>query len=588
MLQEEKLQKRYYPPEWVNELRSKLDIVQVISSYLQVNKRGNVHWALCPFHHEKTPSFAINEDDQFYHCFGCGEGGDVIKFVQQIESISYPEALEKLAERAGMKLPEVEDGEKIEKAKQEKDEILKALDLAMKEYEKNLYEPFAKPAQEYVKLRNFKKSDLTKFHIGYANGNMIIPSLVKQGVKVETLVKAGIAGKDEESGKYYDKLSRRLIFPVLNSYEQCIAYSGRILEKSDFKAKYKNTEQTPVFDKGSSVYAIDLLKQAKRNGTLKYIILVEGQIDVIMMHSNGFNTAVASLGTAFTEKHAAQLKRFSTDIVVCYDGDGAGQKATMRAIGILEKEGFAVKVARLPKGKDPDEFLKEFGKDAMQKLLDNAKTPIEYKLDLLKEKFDVSKPEGKASYLKEAFEILQAVETLSEKDVYLKIISQVSNVPIDILRRDAQSGKKMVETSEEKNVLRTIEDGNIKAVKFALKAIINRETYSKLDFDLEKYLINPIYISILKKVKETNSKEEFFEKLDENEKDIVEKILELQSFGEGKEYFNQCVWKIVENNLKTKQQMLNEQYKAATSYDERKEIAEKLNEIIKKLSERKL
>ena len=256
--------------------------------------------------------------------------------------------------------------------------------------------------------------------------------------------------------------------------------------------------------------------------------------------------------------------------------------------GWLEKEGFTVKVARLPKGKDPDEFLKEFGKDAMQKLLDNAKTPIEYRLDLLKEKFDVSKPEGKASYLKEAFEILQAVETLSEKDVYLKIISQVSNVPIDILRRDAQSGKKMVETSEEKNVLRTIEDGNIKAVKFALKAIINRETYSKLDFDLEKYLINPIYISILKKVKETNSKEEFFEKLDENEKDIVEKILELQSFGEGKEYFNQCVWKIVENNLKTKQQMLNEQYKAATSYDERKEIAEKLNEIIKKLSERKL
>lgn len=579
----EKLQKRYFQPKFVEQVRAKNDIGQVVSSYIQTTKRGNATWALCPFHHEKTPSFAVNEEEQFFHCFGCGEGGDVIKFVQLIESISYPEAIEKLAERAGLEIPKDENSDEIIYEKKEKDEVLRALKLAMEIYHKNLYLPVAKKAQDYVKARNFKKSDLERFHMGYSDGSNIISNLFKFGVSSKTLVKAGIAGKQGE--RLYDKLSGRLIFPVLNSFGECVGFSGRILTADANRAKYKNTEQTIVFDKSSCVYAIDLLKEEKRSGNLKRIILVEGQIDVIKMHSFSFRSAVASMGTALTQRHATILKRFCDDITICYDGDTAGEKATARAIDILEAEGFNIKVARLPKGMDPDEFLKTNGREAMEKLLGGALSPVEYKLQLLEEKFDLSKPEGKANYLKGAFAVVSKVETMSEKDVYLKIISRVTDVPIDIVRRDCQNASTNEKEPAEKNVLITNEEGIKKALKFVLKSILNGETFSKLDFDLKDYLSNPLYISILKKFEAHG--ENFKEFLEEEEKEFVDNLSDFNPPG-GKESFNECVWKIVENNLKTRQQLLNEKFKAASSSQERAEILSEINKIIKQLNERKI
>ena len=582
------MQKGYFPPEWVSKLKSKCDIVQVISSYLTVNKRGNVYWALCPFHHEKTPSFAIHEDEQFYHCFGCGEGGDVIKFVQNMESITYRQAMEKLAEKVGLELPEVSDGEKIAKEKKERDEILFALNSAKDIYKENLYKETAKKAQEYVKSRKFKKSDLDNFNIGYANGNTIVNDLMKKGVSESTLLKSGIAGRDEKFGKLYDKLANRLIFPVLNSFGECLGFSGRILEKTDFKAKYKNTEQTVVFDKGSCVYAIDLLKQVKRNGQLKNVIVVEGQIDVIMMHSNGFKTAVASMGTAFTEKHAVAVHRFSDDVTLLYDGDGAGEKATLRTIGILEKEGLNVKVARLPKGQDPDEFLKFNGSEKMETLLENAVSPVEYKLNLLKEKNDISRPDGKSNYLKQAFEIINEIETFSEKDVYLKLISSATGIPIDILRRDCASSK--IEKKNETEIVQNLQgdDANIKSVKYVIQSILKGETFSKIDFDIKEYLVNPVHISVLEKYKEFGSLEKLIENATPEEKAFIDDVMEYESPAKGKDYLDQCAWKIVEQTLRVKQQILSQQYKDAKDYDERKEIAEKLNKIIVKLSQRRI
>lgn len=577
------MQKKFYSSQWVDQVKEKNDIVQVISSYINVSKRGGVYWALCPFHHEKTPSFAINEDEQYYHCFGCGEGGNVIKFVQQIESISFPEAVEKLAERAGIEIPQFENGEQIIKDKKTKENVLNALNVAMEIYQNNLYLPVAKQAQEYVKMRNFKKSDLDRFHIGYSNGNTLINELLKKGYSIETLEKAGILGG--ENNKYYDKLSGRLIFPVLNSYGECVGYSGRILEKSDYKAKYKNTEQTIVFDKSSLVYGLNLLKDKKRNEPLNEIILVEGQIDVIKMHSYGFTSTVASLGTALTEKHANILKRVCDNIIICYDGDLAGQKASLRAIPILEKEGFNIKVARLPNGKDPDEFLRENGAKGMENLLNKAISPIEYKLQLLLEKNDISKPEGKATYLKNAIEIVQQVKTHSERDVYLKIISNESGVPIDILRRDCDNHNFKQNENEEKKVLNSVENGNKKAIKFVLKSVLKGENFAKVDFDLKKYLSNPLYISILNKFEEF--KENYTSQLSEEEKNFVLDIFQEKTPG-GKEYFDQCIWKIVEDNLKTKQLILNEKFKIAETKEERTEILNELKTIINQLNERKI
>ena len=577
------LRKTYYSSKFVEQVKAKNDIVQIVSSYIPTIKKGNVHWALCPFHHEKTPSFAINEEDQYFHCFGCGEGGDVIKFVQMMESSSYPEAIEKLAAKANLEIPKEENSGAIINEKKEKDEVLKALNFAMEIYEKNLYLPLAKKAQDYVKLRNFKKSDLENFHIGFSDGNNLINALVDRGIKKQTLIKAGIAGQNDS--RTYDKLSGRLIFPVINSYGECVGFSGRLLEKDPTRAKYKNTEQTIVFDKSSCVYAINLLKEQKRAGNLKQIILVEGQIDVIKMHSNGFKTTVASMGTALTEKHATILKRFCDDVIICYDGDFAGQKATARAIKILQDLRFNIKVARLPKGMDPDEFLKINGKEEMEKLLNSALSPVEYNLNLLAEKLDLTTPQGKAQYLKGAFETISNIQTMSEKDVYLKLISKATDVPIDIVRRDCQNAINISAQPDLKNVLSQNEKAMKKAIKFVLKSILKGETFSRLDFDLKYYLTNPLHISILEKFK--NYGQNFESYLDEEEKAFLSELLEFDSPG-GKETFNQCVWKIVEENLKLKQQLLNEKFKSATSNSERAEILGEINKIIKQLNERKI
>lgn len=579
------MQNRKIPSEWLSELKSKNDIVTTISSYIPVVKKGRQFWARCPFHIEKTPSFSINEDGQYYHCFGCGESGDVITFVEKMESISTGDAIKRLAEKAGLKMPLLEDGEKLEQRKKEKDKAIQALNLAKDFYIESLYKPSAKIAQEYIKKRKFKKSDLDKFQIGYSNGNAVIHYLLDKGIDKETIINAGI-GVDI-NGNFYDHIYNRLAFPILNTFGDCVGFSGRILENNSEKAKYKNSPQTIVFDKSSSVYGIHLLKEAKRKGELNEIILVEGQIDVIMMHSFGFSGAVASLGTAFTEKHAEQLKRISENLVLLFDGDEAGQKATLRTIEILKPFNFNLKVARLPKGSDPDDFLKENGAEAMKKIINEAKTPIEYRLELLKESNDLTKTEDKANYLKEALILISTLQTMSEKEVYLKIISEVSGIPLDILRRDSSRAIDSKIGKEEKEVLTNTENGNIKAIKYILTSILKGETFSKLNFDLKQYIFNPLFKNILTEYEKIDKKDDekiniLLNNLDGEEKEFLLELLE-NDYMPNKEYFDQCIWKVIESALKMRQQVLNEEYKSCEDKEERVKIAKELSEIIKKL-----
>lgn len=587
------MQNKKLPSEWLNELKIKNDIVTTISSYISVVKKGRQYWARCPFHHEKTPSFAINSEGQFYHCFGCGESGDVITFIEKIESISTGDAIRKLAEKVGLEMPILEDGEKIAKKKKDKDEILKVLNLAKNFYIKNLYEDNAKIAQEYVKKRKFKKSDLDKFGIGYANGDSVIRYLLDKGICKETIIKAGIGY--EIDGKLHDYIYNRLSFPIINTFGDCVGFSGRILENNSEKAKYKNTTQTMVFDKGSSIYGINLLKETKKKGQLKEIILVEGQIDVIIMHSFGFSNAVASLGTAFTEKHANQLKRISENLVLLFDEDEAGQKATLRAIELLKPFDFNLKIARLPKGSDPDDFLRQNGSDAMKKIISLAKTPIEYQLDLYKEESNFSKIEDKTNYLKRALNLISSLKTMSEKEVYLKIISEVASVPLDILRRDASYVNSSKIHKDEKQVLINSENGNIKAIKYILLSTIKEETFSQLNFDIKQYLFNPFFKNILiefEKIDKAGKTNEtvikiLLDNLDDEGEKLVQKLLQ-SNYKPNRDYFKECVWKIIEVSLKFKQQFLNEKYKNSEDKEERLIIAKELNEIINKLSKKEI
>ena len=572
----------YFKEDFYAELKQRNDIVSVVSSYITLKRKGRQYWACCPFHHEKTPSFAINEEGQFYHCFGCGESGSVIDFVMKMENCDRKKAIEILAERVGMKIPEnFGDDKKIEKQKKEKLEILRALNLAKDFYKKSLYEKSAKLAQDYLRKRKFKKSDLDNFEIGFARRNDVVEFLKENNVSLDIMKKSGIVG--ETDGRCYDFLYDRLVFPIINSYNETLGFSGRILTLSDEKAKYKNTQQTVVFDKGSCVYGIHLFKKYKQDKNIDKIVIVEGQIDVIMMNSHGIRPTVACMGTALTEKHARELKRFSDNVVLCFDGDGAGQKATVRAIPILTNAGLNVKVARLTNGFDPDEYINSFGEAKMQELINNAKFYIDYLIEITIEKYDLKKPEEKANAVNECLQIISKLNSASMEEIYLKNLSKTFGISLETLKTDFRKFTKRAEIKEENiKVLKQAQDGNIKAVKYILFALYKNLEIIRGKAYLRNYIYNPVDLKIYDEIVKKNAKGEDLNLDAEAEKELND-ILSLDENLLTKKFIDECAIKLAEDYFKTKQQILSEEYKGTEDLAKRQEISKEILNIIKKL-----
>lgn len=580
-----------YSPEFIEKLKSKNEIVSTISKYIRVEKKGKNYWACCPFHSEKTPSFCINEYDQYYHCFGCKESGDVITFVMKYENLDYPDAVEMLANNAGLELPKFSGDEKFFEKKKEKDELLSILNLAKEHYKNNIYLKEAKIAQEYIKKRGFGRKELENFEIGYSlNYYDLVNYLTSKGKKLEDIKKAGLVEKGNSS--YYDVLAGRLIFPIVNSNGDCIAFSARDLTGQNM-AKYKNTPATPVFDKSKTVYAINLVKKQKQEFGLPNVIIVEGQIDVIAMHKAGFKQTVACLGTAFTFEHARELKRYSENIVLCFDGDLAGTKASLRAIPILETAGLNVKVAVLPDGKDPDEYLKEFGADKLKELLEKAVPATDFKILSVKKKYDISLPAEKAKFVSEALEVLRGLSSEAEKDVYLKVVKDISGIPLDVLRRDLIGQKQ--EDKEEKSSIKPL-NVSVKAMTYILACLLHRKEYALINFDLSKLIQNVNQNALYSLIKERKANNielhvtTLFDYFDvENTPEIKEIInYNFEEIKDEKQYFNECLWLVVENYLKDKQAKLTTMFKEAQSQEERKKILEELNLITKQVKNKNL
>ena len=395
--------------------------------------------------------------------------------------------------------------------------------------------------------------------------------------------KAGIAGVS--NGREFDYQSNRLVFPILNSYEETVGFSGRIILPNDERSKYKNTSQSPVFDKGSCVYGIHLVKRIRKERKIDKIIIVEGQIDVITMNSNGFSPTVACLGTALTPKHAKELKRFCDDVTLLFDGDEAGMKAASRSIGILVDNDLSVKVARLPKGYDPDEFLKNFGKEKMQSLIDNAKHYVEYLLDITQEQYNLKEPNEKSKCVKKCLEIISALKTSSEQEIYLKLLSQKMSIALETLKRDVVNATNENSTNEDKDVLINQEDGNIKAIKYILLALIKKKSYTNGKASLRKYISHPVYQSLYDKIIQSNINGENLN-LDEEEKEIFDSILELDENLLTESFYNECAFKIFENHMKIWQQVLSEKYKETSNIEERKQISAEIAQIIAKMKSR--
>lgn len=586
------MQNKGYPADWLYQLKQRNDIVSIIGRYVHLEKKGGRFWGCCPFHNEKTPSFTVSGDEGFFYCFGCKESGDVISFVMKYESCDFAEAVKILAKNANMEIPEFTGEKEIVEKKHKKERILKLLDATYKHYQENLYLPVAKPAQDYIKTRGFTRQELNDFKMGYSiNWTELLDYLKGQGFTYQEMVDAGVAQKKDDH--YYDVMAGRLVFPIFNSFNECIGFSARVLGQSDF-AKYKNTAETLVFQKGRVVFAINLVKALKQKGGLDKIIIVEGQIDVIAMHRAGFKSTVACMGTALTKENAHELKKLSNNVVLCFDGDSAGVKATLRSIDILKDEGFNVTIVSLPDKHDPDEILKEYGKEYLQNLIDNALPITDYLIKYEQSNFNLDKPDERGKFAVQALRHIAKLKSDSEEEPYLDKLRDLTGIPIDVLRRDISKIKgKKADTKSDKNITDSVlisrENGNIKAIKFILSSLIYNKDFVNKKIDYKKLL--PRYSEVIEKAEEHLPITSYFDYFDVESMPILKDCINI-NFAEyeenGKRYFDECLWSLVNQELINRQQELTEKYKQCGDSAQRMEIMQELSNVSKSLREKKL
>ena len=423
-----------FPESFITELAERNDIVDVVSGYVRLGKKsGSNLFGLCPFHSEKTPSFSVNPDKQIYHCFGCGKGGGVINFIMEIENLSFPEAVEFLAKRAGMALPEQTDSRESRK---------RARMLALnKDAARYFYEQLSAPgggiAREYIAKRQIGRKMATAFGLGFAPDGWsgLLDAMRAKGYTDYEMFDAGLV-RQGKNGGFYDTFRRRLMFPVIDVRGNVIGFSGRVL--GDGEPKYMNSPETLVFNKSRNLFALNLAKKSKSG----YIILSEGNIDVVSLHQAGFDSAVASLGTSLTPEQARIISRYTNEVIIAYDNDGAGIKASQRAIGILEKLDLKVKVLRVNGAKDPDEFIRLKGADAFRNLLEGAENQVDYRLRAVTDKYDLSVDEQKVEFLKEASELVARLPGSVERQVYAMRVASMAGVNADVVAGETERRRK--------------------------------------------------------------------------------------------------------------------------------------------------
>lgn len=424
--------------KFLDELKNKNDIVEVVGRYVQLQQKGTNYWGRCPFHHEKTASFSVNASGQFFYCFGCHKSGDVISFVMEIESLDFSDAVKFLAERVKMPLPEIKyDDDKIKEQKKQKERVLALLTDTARFYASNLKKEQAQKHVEYILKRKISIENVARFGIGASLNFADLPKhLLSKGYTYQEMTLSGVV--DSKDGRYYDALGGRLIIPIINQFNQVVAFGGRLLEKADF-AKYKNTRETFVFSKSNNLYNLNNLKKLKNEKGLDGVIIVEGYMDTISLVGAGFHNVVASMGTSLTKDQARIIKRYTDKVFICYDGDFAGQKASIRGLEILRDEGLEVKVVSLPDGLDPDDVIKQMGAEGYRKLLLDAKPLIDFKLDIVRRTYDVNTVDGKRKYVVNAVKVIRESSSPAEQEDLLKTVRDVSGTTLEALKRELYS-----------------------------------------------------------------------------------------------------------------------------------------------------
>lgn len=422
----------YYPEELIEEIRQKNDIVDVISGYVGLQKKGGNYVCCCPFHSEKTPSFSVNRNRQIYKCFGCGEGGNVVTFVMKYENCTFPEAIKQLADKAGVALPEMEYSEEAKRRETRRQKLLEVNKEAAKFYFYQLRTPHGAKAKEYLDKRQLSEEVRKSFGLGYApvRGEELLAYLRQKGYSDDLIRDVGLAKIDERRGTT-TQFWNRVMFPIQDINHRVIGFGGRIMGDNDSGPKYLNSPETEIFDKSRNLYGMNYARSARTGN----IILCEGYMDVISMHQAGFTQAVASLGTAFTPGQAGLIKKYTKDVLLAYDSDGAGTKAAIRAIRILRDAGMSGKIINMSPYKDPDEFIKNLGKEAFQDRINHAENSFMFEIRILERDFDMNDPEGKTNFHNAIARKLCEFSEDVERENYIEAVAEKYHIGFDNLRK---------------------------------------------------------------------------------------------------------------------------------------------------------
>ena len=419
------------PERFIDELIDRVDILDLVSESVRLTKKGNSWWGCCPFHSEKTPSFHVVPDRQLYKCFGCGKGGGAINFVMELENLSFQDAVAVLAKRVGMEVPEERGAS--QKVRERRERLLELNKQAARTFHRWLHGPEGKQGLAYLQKRGLSRAILTRFGLGFApdDWSALIRAMTEQGWSKQDLLDGGLA-VDNKNGRIYDRFRNRVMFPIIDVRGNVIGFGGRVMD--DSTPKYLNSPDTPVYNKSRNVFALNLAKRSQAGR----VILTEGYMDTIALHQAGFDSAVASLGTALTAEHAQLLARYFKEAVISYDGDGAGVAAAQRAIPLLEKAGLKVKVLQVQGAKDPDEFLKAYGRDAFQKLLDGSENQVDYRLAQLRRKFDLTDDSQRVAFLQEAAQLLAALPSPAEREIYGGHAAEMAGISAESMQQEVR------------------------------------------------------------------------------------------------------------------------------------------------------
>lgn len=477
----------YYSEELVEEVRMKNDIVDVISGYVRLQKKGSSYFGLCPFHNEKSPSFSVSRSKQMYYCFGCGAGGNVFTFIMEYENYSFLEALKMLADRAGVELPEMEYSKEQKEKADLRATILEMNKLAAKYFYAQLKSANGKVAHDYLTNRELSEETITAFGLGYSNkySDDLFKYLKMKGYSEELIRQAGLVNVDEKHGAY-DKFWNRVMFPIMDVNNRVIGFGGRVM--GDGKPKYLNSPETLVFDKSRNLYGLNRARTSRK----PYFLICEGYMDVISLHQAGFTNAVASLGTALTTGHASLIKRYVNEVYLTYDSDEAGTKAALRAVPILRDAGISAKVIRMEPYKDPDEYIKNLGAESFEERIAKARNGFLFSLETLTKDFDMQSPEGKTAFFHEAAKRLIGFEEELERNNYIEAVAKEYHVDVESLQKLVAKtavsiglAKPAERPRQSQNRDKQKEDGTLKSQKILLTWMIDDD---KLFRVVKKYI----------------------------------------------------------------------------------------------------